>query len=305
MKLVTTALLLILAAAAPLRAQQSGLAFLRIGTNAAALAMADAHVAHSRDAFSTYWNPAGLAGAQGNSAALSFHRWVASQRTYALSTRFQAGARGGIGVFVTATSSGDLEARQLPGEPDGLFRAEFVNTGLAYGLNLGPVRAGITAKFLSERIFSEDATGYAFDFGAQADALAGSVQFGAALQNVGKMNRLSAVATPLPRLLRAGVAVFPFRILMESDGSALLNTMVTAAVTHNSTDERTQFQIGAEAEVIETILVRAGFITNDTLRRFSAGAGIRFTGITFDYALLPFENGFDGPGHIVSLTYGW
>ena len=285
--------------------QEAGLAFLRIGTNAAASAMGDAQVSNSRDAFSTYWNPAGLAGATSNSAALSHHIWVANTRTYSLAGRFRAGANGGVGIFVTALDSGDLEARDRPGDPSGIFDAQFVSTGASYGHAVGPLRLGVTAKFLSERIFSNSATGYAFDFGVQLDLVDDGIRLGAALQNVGEMGTLNAVATELPRTIRAGLSVYPFRVLAMADGSVLLNAFLTGEVSHVVPTETTRLHIGAAAEVVELVTVRAGFIQNDELRGITVGGGLGSNGFLFDYAIIPFDSGFGGPGHVLSLLYTW
>ncbi len=286
-------------------AQQSGLAFLRIGTNAAAGAMGDAQVSNSRDAFSTYWNPAGLAVEGVNTVALSHHIWVASTRTYSLAGRFASGDKGGFGLFVTAMDSGDLEARTFPGESESSFSAQFVSAGVAYGRSFGPVRLGTTAKFISESIERNSAQGYAFDFGLQADLFQHSIKIGAALQNVGEMSVLNAQATELPRTLRGGVSIYPFRILAMADGSVLLNAFLTGEVSHVIPTETTRFHLGAAAEVVELVTVRSGFITNDELRGLTIGGGLGSNGFIFDYAFLPFDGGFDGPGHVISLLYEW
>ena len=286
-------------------AQEGGLAFLRIGTNASAGGMGDTQVANSRDAFSTYWNPAGLAAATSNSAAISYHAWVADMQTYAMATRFRAGQNAGIGLFVTATGSGGLEARVQPGDPDGTFSVQFISTGLSYGRTFGPVRAGVTAKYLSEKVYTETAVGYGFDVGVQAAVVDESVHLGVALLNVGEMNELDAAATKLPRMLRAGVAFSPFNIRMEEDDAMLLRSLLSAEVVHRFPDDKTQLHFGAEAKLLELIALRAGFITNDDLRRFTFGAGFIYEGVHFDYAFLPFESGFEGPGHILTMIYHW
>lgn len=287
------------------RAQSSDLAFLRVGTNAAAGAMGDASVAHSRDAFSTYWNPAGLAAAPTNSLALSYHAWVADVQTYALATRFRAGERGGFGLFVTAQGADDLEARTAPGDPDGTFNVQYISTGVAYGRAFGPVRAGITAKFLSERIYTERANGYAVDLGLQADVLQNGLQLGVAYQNLGEMNELATDPTALPRTLRAGAAVFPFRILTFDDNATLLSTMVAAEVVHLFSTETTQLHLGAGVRLFDVLDFRGGYITNDALRQFTLGLGLNYESFRFDYAYLPFENDFQGPGHLLTLSYDW
>ncbi len=285
--------------------QESGLTFLRIGTNAAAGAMGDAQVSNSRDAFSTYWNPAGLAAEQSNSAALSHHIWVAQTRTYSLAARFRSGNRGGVGLFLTALDSGDLEARENPGSPAGVFDAQFVSVGASYGRSFGPVGIGATVKYLSERIFTNSATGYAFDFGFQADFLGEGLKIGAAIQNLGEMSTLNSVASELPETMRAGISLYPFRVLAMADGTVLLNAFITGEVSHIIPSETTRYHLGLAAEVIELVTVRAGYITNDALRGITFGGGLGSNGFLFDYAFIPFDNGFGGPGHVLSLLYLW
>ncbi len=282
----------------------AGLAFLGIGTNAAAGAMGDAQVSNSRDAYSTYWNPAGLAAAQSNSAALSHHIWVAQSRVYSLAARFNSGKSGGLGLFLTALDSGSLESRENPGPPDGNIDVQFISVGASYGRSFGPVRLGATVKYLSERIPPESATGYAFDFGFQADFLNEGVKVGAALQNIGEMNELNEVATELPRTLRAGVSVYPFRVLAMADGSVLLNAFLTGEISHIYASESTRYHLGLAAEVVELVTVRAGYIAEDELRGITFGGGLGSNGFLFDYAFMPFDNGF-GSGHILSLLYLW
>ncbi len=290
----------------PVSAQnQSGLSFLRIGPNAQAGAMGDAQVAHSRDAYSTYWNPAGLAAAERNSASLSYYRWVLDTRTYAAAGRFRLGRRGAIGLFSTAMGSGDLEARSEPGDPDGTFGVQFVSAGAAYGRAFGPIRGGVTAKYLTERIFGRTASGYAFDFGLQADLLRGDVEVGAVVQNSGEMAELARESTNLPTAVRVGVAAYPFDVLLSDDDATLLGTLLTAEISHFPEMDVTQFHFGLSVELLDTIELRSGYMTNDALRGPSLGLGFGFEGIVFDYAYVPFESGFEGPGHILTLSYQW
>jgi len=289
----------------PAAAQQGGLAFLRIGVNAEAASMGDAQVASSRDAFSTYWNPAGLAAATGNSVGGSFQAWVGDSKTYAAAARFRAGEKGGFGLFTTAMGNSDLEARSTPGEAQGTFDVQFVSAGASYGRRFGPVRAGVSAKYLTERIFSRSSNGYAFDLGLQADLRKGDIRLGAAFQNLGKMSLLESEATRLPRMLRAGVAVFPLRIWTAADEPAFLETMITGEVVHNFTAEESQIHVGISGEVMEVIHLRGGYISNDLLRSYTFGIGLGYEGLNFDYAYIPFEEGFGSAGHIVTLLYHW
>lgn len=290
---------------APAQAQETGLHFLRIGTNASAGAMGEAQVASSRGAFATYWNPAGLAVEGPNIAAVSHRIWIGDLRTYDVAARFRAGRRGGVGLFLTATDSGDLEAREEPGEPDGLFSAQFINVGVSYGRRLGPLRVGVTAKYLSERIVENTARGYAVDAGVQLGILQNVVLLGAVLQHIGEMSELQNEATELPRTLRVGGAVSPFQVLAAEDGTRLLDVAVAAEVSHLFTDAVTRIHVGTAFTVLDFITARAGYITNDELRDLTFGLGLQYEAFAFDYAYLPFESGFEGPGHILTMTYAW
>ncbi len=286
-------------------AQDGGFAFLRNGVNAEAGAMGDGQVAWTQDAFSTFWNPAGLAAAERNTASLSYYAWVLGTGSYAAASRLGVGKNAAVGLFVTAMESGDLEARSGPGEPEGLFGVQFASSGASYGHRFGPFRAGVTAKYLLERIFTNSSRGYAFDVGVQADLPIRGVQFGAALQNMGKMSRLVTEATRLPRALRVGVAAHPFHIRMEDDAATLAQLFVTAEISRFFASKHTQWHMGLGTEVLDIVTLRGGFITNDALRGPSFGLGLDLGDALFDYAYVAFESGYEGSGHIVTLTYQW
>ncbi len=285
-------------------AQDAGFAVLRLGTNAAAMAMGDAQTAASNDAYATYWNPAGLAAATQNSIGVSSRLWIADTRTYAATTRFGWGTHGAVGFFVNATDSGDLEVRSQPGDAEGTFSVQELSTGVAYGRRFGALRVGATAKYLAQRLFGFNASGYAFDFGAQAN-LPANVTVGITAQNLGKMEDLEAEPTPLPRLVRGGATFVPLTITAEDDDASVLRTTLTIEASHVFPNDDTQLHFGLAAEVLELVTLRAGYITNEALRELTFGAGLTYNALRFDYAFLPFESGFAGDGHVLSLLYAW
>ena len=298
-------ILLLAVGVLPATAQEAGLPFLRFGVNAEASALGDVGTASATSAFAAYWNPAGLAGEAPNAAALSSFVWPYDVRLYALSARFQAGDQGGWGAFVTAFDAGDVEARETPTlSPDGLFGVQYLAVGASYGRAFGPLRLGATAKYLAERVYVEDASGYAFDFGAQLRLAGGGLLLGAAAQHLGAMSDLREEPTELPSLVRGGVTAYPFRVLAADDGSALFNLMVSGEVSHVFPDAETRFHGGVSGVVLDLITLRAGVITNDVLRTFTFGAGLDYAPLLFDYAFVPFEDGF-GRGHVLTLRYEW
>lgn len=296
--------------AVPARGQESGVGFLRIGTSAAAMALGDAGVALSRDAFSTYWNPAGLA-VSPNSVAASHHIWINEARTYNFTGRLPAGSRGGLGLFATAAGWGNLPGN-APLDPGGAPEIQFVTAGVAYGHSFGPVRAGLAVKYLSDRNSNYRTSGVAADLGAQADLLQQALRLGVSMQNLGRVREVAGVTAQLPALLRVGVAAFPFRVFASDGGSPLVNAFVTGEVSHDLTDEwqgidgynRTRLHVGAGVEVFDLATVRAGYVSGYDFRSFSLGGGLRQGPFQVDYAFVPFDGGF-GTGHVLSLMYGW
>ena len=109
----------------------------------------------------------------------------------------------------------------------------------------------------------------------------------------------------MPTTVRVGLAVQPFRILAVDDDFTLLNTTVVAEWSHLIPDERSRMHIGLEAEALDVLMIRAGLVTNDALRSGTVGLGLRYESLIFDYALVLFEEGFGGPGHILTLSYAW
>lgn len=287
----------------PVQAQTTGLSFLRFGANAEAMAMGDAQVAASRGAFASYWNPAGLAVGADHSVSASHRIWVADTRAYTAAARFRVDAKSGVGLFIGA--GGNDAFGDDFGESTGFFDIQEFSAGVAYGRRLGPIRAGVAAKYVSESVEELAARGVAFDAGVQYDVPGGLATLGAALQHVGTLSEPAIESPELPRTVRAGAAVYPFRVWAEDDDALILATTFTAEVSHFFPSETTQLHLGAALEVLELLVFRAGYLTDDTLRNATFGAGLRYEPFRVDYAFVPFEDGFAGPGHQFSVMYAW
>lgn len=300
MRLIT---LLVLALFVPLTvAQETGLSFLRIGVNARGSALGDAQTATINNAFATYWNPSGLT--QGRrSIAASHRRWLGDIQVYDVAAQLPVGDKIAWGLALTATDSGELEARLQPGAPDGTFSAQFISAGVSYARMIAGIRTGITAKYLRERIFDTDASGYAFDLGIQIDLLDGQLNLGGAARNFGRMSALEVERTPLPRLIQGGIAISPLQIIALYDQTQLLDVSMNIEASHLIDDELTRLHLGCTVTIMDLVDLRGGYITRDELRNFTFGIGLFFDRIFADYAYIPFEDGFDGPGHILSILY--
>lgn len=287
-------------------AQTTGLSFLKMGTSAEGMALADGSTALPSEAFATYYNPAGLADLDSSSAAVSHNIWVLDTRTYNAAVGLQTSSSSAWGFSVSAASSGEIEARTGPtDEPDGLFRAQFATVGVSYARAVGPLRVGVTGKYLTERIATADANGYALDAGLQLPLMEGDLRFGLAAQHFGSMQELDTEATALPRTIRGGLAVWPFRMVTRLDQLPLLTAMVTVDVTHRPRTDHTQVHVGAASRLFDLLTVRTGYVSNEAIRRFTFGSGIQLDPIEFDYAYIPVRAGFGTAAHVLTLGYDW
>jgi hypothetical protein len=288
----------------PSAAQTTGFPVLRLGPFAEHAALGETYTAYVRGSASMHGNPAGLAAPGWNSATVTYQSWIAATDIYGASARFRVTDRSGLGVSITMFDSGDLEARDQPG-PGDPFAVQYVSLGAGYAVQFGPVRAGASAKFLSERIYTESATGFAFDAGVQATFFDDYLMFGASVHNLGSMDELGVEATPLPTIIRIGAAGYPIRLYSEGDAEPTIRAFLSPEIVISPDDEDARFHIGAGAEIPDLLAVRAGYLSGDTVRNFTFGAGITYSGFVFDYGFLPLRDGFGGPSHILTLRYEW
>lgn len=293
----------VLVLAVPGWAQGNGLAFLALDPDPVGQGVGGAYSAAGDGPFAPLFNPAGLASASGNAVGLSVQDWLGDARTVALGGRFAAG-QGGLGLFVIGTTSGELEARDLPGPSQGTFEVQYFAVGAGYARRFGALSLGVAAKAISERVFDASAGGFAADAGVQLQPIDG-FRVGAAVQHLGQMSELGIERTPLPTTVRGGVTVRPFQLVSSTANETLLSTALHVEVVHRAEQEEpTQVRVGAEAALFDLITVRAGYVANDPVRKFSAGAGLAAGPFQIDYALLPLDAGF-GTGQLIAVRYGW
>jgi len=276
---------------------------LKIEPSAEALAVGSALTATSRDAFSTFINPAGLGGGGMNGAALTYNAWTADAQLFSFAGRFKMGSKGGLGVALSSSTSGGIETRTQPGPASSTVSVTYLSAGAGYGHQIGPVRLGLTAKYVLEQLFEYQANGFALDFGTQIDVIDDRIWIGAAVQNLGKMEALNVQQTELPATYRVGMTLQPLTVQMADDGSEPLKLVVSADLVYRSDEERTFVQLGAWVNALDFLWLRAGYLVDNELRDISFGLGMAYEDFRFDYAFVPFTAGFGSSGQIVTLQY--
>jgi len=277
----------------------SGLTFLKLGVSGRSVAMGDAMAASVSGAAATHYNPAGLLprDGAGNAEMIFMHKeWIQDTRTEFLGARVSVSDPLALGFSVNTTTVSDIELRTRPGPAEGTFTSRSLALGVsgAYRVAEG-VSAGITARYLYEKILVDDASGFGIDLGMQYQTPLEGLSAGVALANLGTMGDLRNEPSRLPALLRGGAA---FALPVASLHGALLLAIDGLFIFPES---RSLLNAGTELSVEGIFMVRAGYQAGSEGRGLSLGGGVRHGIFALDYAFSRLSGDL-GNGHTISLS---
>ncbi|NTV47017.1 MAG: PorV/PorQ family protein [Chlorobiales bacterium] len=275
---------------------QTGLSFLKIGPSAREQALANTGVASSTDAAANYYNPALLQSSSGSSILFSQNFWLIDTYSSYAAAQFN-GEKSAFGVALNWLSVRDIPVRTSPtDEPDGYFSSQNAALGLSYAHRLSPMLTlAVTGKLLYEKIFIDDALGFAADLSAAARPFGEALTIGATMQNIGSMGKLAQESSDLPTTLRLGAA---YRIpLPTMQSNLLLEGGLTTIFSDNSI-----FSLGTEFGFQEFLWGRLGMVFGNDSRGISAGVGLKYNQFKFDYAFIPFSNEL-GSASVLTLQF--
>ncbi|HKK47288.1 MAG TPA: PorV/PorQ family protein [Balneolaceae bacterium] len=293
-------------------AQQSGLDLLITGPNSHALGLNEAITAEPLGASDLYSNPANLALEDHSAINADYTLWIGdithAHAAINLKNNSHALAFGFLGSQVS-----DIPLRgNQAGPAQGTFNVSFLSLSGAYAYKLGPVALGGTMQYLREEYYVYNASGYAFNLGAATKIWNGRLQLGTSLLNLGKMDKLQSRSTRLPTTFRAGINTkllsftppennnLPIAVYLKDDFVAPVHTF-----RQTTQDERRKgpfTNIALELNIAQTVSLRTGYKTGNTVRHWSAGMGIELESITANYAIIPFETGY-GTVHSLGISY--
>ncbi|RJP58946.1 MAG: hypothetical protein C4543_07480 [Ignavibacteriales bacterium] len=277
-------------------AGSSGLSFLKSGFNARNIAMGDLGVASAHDVSALYYNPALLADYVSPQLTFSHNQLMQDVSGQMLGASFPLfGLPFAFGLNTTSVSG--FEMRTRPGEPESTFNVHFFNASLSTGFYLyEKLSFGMTVKYLYENLFSDDASGLGFDLGVSYKNIIEGLDLGLSYRNMGSMEKLRNVETELPTDLRIGAAYnFPLTSI-QSD------ITLTGGMQKYTKSEDTHLHVGAEIFYDNLIALRGGYMSGYESKGLTAGLGLLWNGINFDYAFVPYDYGL-GDSHIISLMY--
>ena len=168
--------------------------FLEVGVGARATGMGGAFVAVADDITSLYWNPAGLSRLTSNELVFEHIQWLADISFNFMGAGISLGRLGTAGFFINSMTVPQDEVRTViyqdgSGEK---FDAASLAAGISYAINLTDRSSiGLSAKYISERIWHENSNGFAIDVGTLYDTGFKGLRIGACISNFGTDLQLS------------------------------------------------------------------------------------------------------------------
>lgn len=275
---------------------KTGLSFLKIGIDARAVGMGEAYTAVSEDASAVYWNPAGLMNSTHSNVLFNHNEWILDvQGEFAAVSLIRKNSAWGF--HLRSFNIGEIEVRDIPTtRPLENTSAHYISAGVSYARRMTKnFNAGLTMKYLFEKIFVESATGFALDLGLSYQPPLPDLKIGATLQNLGKMGKLENEETSLPVIARVG---FLYRLPLK--GKSIEARLAADVVKPSS--ENIRMHLGTEVLVWKQIALRGGYLFGYEARDFSLGLGFLRSAIRFDYGITPFGDDL-GTTHRFSVNF--
>lgn len=276
-------------------AGNTGLSFLKFGFGARNSAMGDVGNVVSNDLTALHYNPSRLSFTENNEVMFTHNSWIQdiSSEMFGIKTYiFDLPVAVGFNV----TNISDLEVRQIPGEPVSKFDANYFYGSLSTAYKVDEdFSLGLTLKYLYEGLLNYESTGFGIDLGASYFLPFEGLALSAVVRNLGSMNELRNEATKLPSEFRIGSS-YNFKLQdYKLDFTA-------AAEYQKYFDANDHLNFGFEISYDRLIALRGGYQTNYESRDFTAGIGLLWGNLKFDYSYIPFSLGI-GSGNLFSLGF--
>lgn len=278
-------------------AGNTGISFLKNGFGARNIAMSDLGVVGINDLTALNYNPALLSNYSKPQIMLTHSQNIQDMATQLVGASFSLFGLP-LAVGVNNTSVSEIPIRTTASdEPQSTFNAHYLFGSLSTGFNiLENISVGVTLKYIYENLFSDEASGFAYDFGLHYSSLIKGLDLGASLKNIGSLSKLRNESTKLPSDLRIGAAY-------SIDVNSIYSTVnIIGGIQKYLDTEDTHMHAGAEVIYNKLLALRLGYMSGYDSKGLTTGLGIYWEGLNFDYAFTPYSFGL-GSAHTISLMY--
>lgn len=301
---------------------QTGFQFLTVGTDARATGLGEAYTTFEGSSNSLFYNPAGLARIQ-SPVEFSVNRmsWIADI-AYLSGTVGLSIADGDYGIFGLSFNYVDygefLFTRVANSyvDSDGDITKGYVDVegaqpyafsiGLGYGKELSDkFSIGGQIKYVVQNLGdsylpSEQATNQyvpgeiknyevgvlAFDFGTLYKTGFKSLAFGMSVRNFAQEVKFEKEGFQLPLVFRIGLSMdlTDFYEELKEDHSLMLSVDAAHPRSHPEF-----IAVGLEYTFLKILAIRGGYVSGQDLYDITAGFGLKYMGVDFNYSFTPIE----------------
>jgi len=324
-----TILLITISSASIMNAQEftkagsSAAQFLKIPVGAKAVSMGSAFTSIANDVSALYWNSAGIAKLDRISMNFTNTQWIADMNHNYFGMVLPLDGVSSVGIGVIQFSTGQIENTTIL-QPKGtgiFYDAEDLAVSVSYARQLiEQVSVGVSAKYVSQRIWNTTAQTVAFDLGILLNTGFHDLKMGFSFQNFGPEltmkgsdlvktvdldpssetnplveSNLTTQPFSLPTSYRAGISM----AIIGNTGMAQISssTLIVSAEALHLNDNPEHYSVGLEYGFMDVFFLRGGYIFNTDEEGLTLGSGLSFnlgsSVITFDYAYADFGV-FDG-----------
>ncbi len=276
-------------------AGNTGLAFLKLGAGARSISMGEAFSSVTDDATAFIYNPSRLTVGDKINVSLMHNESVQDLKTEFIAAKFPLGKKFYMGLGLFTTSITDIEIRNIPGAAIDKFDSRNMSTGISFGYKINKnLSIGVTGKYIFEKIYVDEASGLAFDFGSNYSK--GNFSLAVVVSNLGSVDELKNQSSKLPASMRLGgsyrFSKDKFNFILGLDGFKVLN----GGSFH--------VNAGGEAGYKDFVFLRLGYQTEYENKGLTTGIGFKYKSINIDYAFVPYSSEF-GSSNTFSLGFNF
>jgi hypothetical protein len=293
-KTIIAAISVLVVSSAQAQGSSASSSQLKIPLTARSAALGETTVSDPGQLSSWFINPANLFSNAPLAVELTHSQWMQEVQTDFLATRIPI-ASGALGLGVSTNSVPGIEIRDVPGPPLGTFSARFASFQIGYAQNVtDDLILGASAKYLYEKLYVDEATGFGFDAGIIYCTPVQGLKAGLSVTNLGGLQQFRNDRSDLPAFSHIGASY----ALQQDDFVFSL----AGAWAQNLRDSESHLQGSLETAYNHTVSLLIGYQTGYESRAFSAGIGLRFEFMQLNYAYVPFRLGL-GDSHLFSLGF--
>lgn len=276
----------------------TGASFLKFTPSPRATGMGESHISVSGDAYSSYWNPAGLAAVETPELAATYNSSFEDVNTQYVAAAWPLEYGSTLGLAITRLTVAPFQGYDAGGVKTRSIDSSDMAVGLSYGRALykdeisRPVfSAGGAVKYISERLDNVPATAFAVDAGAiyyirpsnywMSNLPGQEFRVALAVRNIGSGLKFDKGSSPLPASVSLGGS---WHSHPGGSGSLILSldNVLEAGDGYHAA-------LGAEYTAFQLLSLRAGYRTaQDIGSGIRAGVGFHLSFADLDYSMSPF-----------------